>query len=131
MLFVYLGIDNSKMYSMQSDLKKILQLCYADGGTPEMLAYLLDLDNLREEFNKVVRDYYITMGATPYNSGEKQAFMMAYINDTPLDIRVNRLCEANRIKRTLTMQLSYVDVKIWYKKTEFLIVEKNTLCQQK
>lgn len=129
---------------MQDDLKKILQLCYADGGTPEMLAYLLDLDNLREEFNKVVRDYQTMLGFlykpnTIYvfarssqrtRISDTAAFFMAYINDTPVKIHTNKKADALRIKRALTMQLLYVDAEIWYEKTNFFIVRKNTLCQQ-
>jgi hypothetical protein len=117
---------------MQNDLKKILQLCYAEGGTPEMLPFLLDHANVKEEFYKLIRDYFAIIELMPYIWDDTQGFMMAYVNNTPLDIYTytNRRCYANRIARELSMRLWYIDVRVWYYKKQFVIAKKNSLCPQ-
>lgn len=85
---------------MQDILRKLWQLCYSEGGTPEMLAPLLEAQNLDADFQNLLKDIKlqceiingIIKNALPegkvFHQVDDAGVLARYANDSPFVIQI-------------------------------------------
>ena len=139
---------------MKSDLKSILQTCYAATNRLETLNDLLRRHKLRAEYNGMIRKLdaeveYIRLCLNSIKNGRKNTglllecnFHYAYFMNKPFIISINRLSMLNPLnalqKQSLAKDIAkaigdglrYVDVQVWYDGIYFVTIKKNALCRQ-
>lgn len=116
---------------MQDILRKLWQLCYSEGGTPEMLEPLLEAQNLGVDFQNLLKDIaqqceiinHIIKNALPdggvyplmYDSG----VLAAYAKDSPFSMKIHY----NYTVKNCNLYTDYI-------KREGIIVPQETIAKE-